>query len=358
MAGKILTVIVPSYNMELYLPKCIGSLVVDDNELLQKLDVIIVNDGSKDRTGEIAHEVESKYPGVFRVIDKKNGHYGSCINAALHIASGFYVKILDADDWFDTKSFASYLKFLQEEIDRGSSAADLVLNDFKFVSENVETIKRYDFANTPDFKLSALDFRDGHDVWMHAVAYPTQALRDIHYEQLTGITHTDIQWVHLPMTTVKRVAYCPEVLYMYLYLREGNTSCPDEFYRTYHVQIDILKKMIQDYIAVKEKIGSEQELYLKNHIRYRASRAYDVHILERSPLLKSEALVALDDYLREEVSWLYEETGRMRYSGKIPYQYVRAWRKKQRVTRLMLIELKAAHLAQRVYAFVRRMAKP
>ena len=85
---KTLTIIVPSYNMEAYLPKCLGCLVIDDKELLQKLDIIVVNDGSKDRTSEIAHEFESRFPGVFRVIDKTNGHYGSCINAALPHVSG------------------------------------------------------------------------------------------------------------------------------------------------------------------------------------------------------------------------------------------------------------------------------
>lgn len=82
---KILSIIVPSYNMEAYLPKCLGSLVIADEALLQKLDVIVVNDGSKDRTSEIAHGFETKYPGVFRVIDKPNGHYGSCIT--LHCLS-------------------------------------------------------------------------------------------------------------------------------------------------------------------------------------------------------------------------------------------------------------------------------
>ena len=97
MQVKILSIIVPSYNMEAYLPKCLRGLVIDDKELLGKLDVIVVNDGSKDRTSEIAHSFETKYPGVFRVIDKTNGHYGSCINAALPVAEGEYVKILDAD---------------------------------------------------------------------------------------------------------------------------------------------------------------------------------------------------------------------------------------------------------------------
>ena len=125
--NKILTIIVPSYNMEAYLPKCLGSLIIDDKDLLQKLEVIVVNDGSKDRTSEIAHEFEANYPGVFRVIDKKNGHYGSCINAGLAIATGFYVKVLDADDWFVTGHFQNFLRFIDNEYLKGSDSADYPL---------------------------------------------------------------------------------------------------------------------------------------------------------------------------------------------------------------------------------------
>ena len=115
MPGKILSIIVPSYDMEAYLPKCLGSLVVDDRELLQKLDVIVVNDGSKDRTSEIAHEFEANYRGVFRVIDKDNGHYGSCINAGLAVAAGTFVKVLDADDYYLTDNFKEYLSLVDAE---------------------------------------------------------------------------------------------------------------------------------------------------------------------------------------------------------------------------------------------------
>ena len=75
MREKILSIIVPSYNMEKYLPKCLGSLVVAP-ELMERLEVFVVNDGSKDRTSEIAHEFASKWPNTFRVVDKSNGHYG------------------------------------------------------------------------------------------------------------------------------------------------------------------------------------------------------------------------------------------------------------------------------------------
>ena len=124
---KLLSIIVPSYNMEGYLPKCLESLVVDDNELLQKLDVIVVNDGSKDHTSEIAHEFEAKYPSVFRVIDKENGHYGSCINAGLRIMRGDFVRIVDSDDSVETDEFVKFIKYLG---DVKHSDPDVVISNF------------------------------------------------------------------------------------------------------------------------------------------------------------------------------------------------------------------------------------
>ena len=102
---KILSIIVPTYNMEKYLERCLSSLIVSDEQMAM-LEVLVINDGSKDRSSEIAHGYESRYPDTFRVIDKTNGHYGSCVNRGLQEATGKYVKVLDADDWFNTENFA------------------------------------------------------------------------------------------------------------------------------------------------------------------------------------------------------------------------------------------------------------
>ena len=337
---KILSIIVPSYNMEAYLPKCLGSLVVDDKDLLQKLDVIVVNDGSKDRTSGIAHEFEAKYPGVFRVIDKENGHYGSCINAALPVALGFYIKVLDADDWFATDHFRNYLVFLEAERAKGT---DLIVNDFEFVDNDETILKTYAWI-AKESTVADFDFSAGHDLWMHAVAYRTDNLRAIHYRQLTGMTHTDIQWVHLPMATVESFAYFPNVLYEYQYLRAGNTCEHDEFYRTYAIQEKILKCMVEEYLALKRPIGEAQNTYLRNHLLYRARRAYHVHLIERSPLLNDASLVELDSFLRDHARWIYDACDHLRFSNKISWRYVRSWRKRQRYSLCQRIERKCFDL--------------
>ena len=103
---KILTIIIPTYNMEKYLDKCLTSLIIEDKKLMKLLEVLVVIDGAKDRSSEIGHTYQDKYPETFRVIDKENGNYGSCINRGLKEAKGKYVKVLDADDSFDNGNFS------------------------------------------------------------------------------------------------------------------------------------------------------------------------------------------------------------------------------------------------------------
>ena len=76
---KILTIIIPTYNMSEYLDTCLKSLIIKSN----LLEVLIINDGSKDNSLDIAKKYEKEYPHIFRTIDKPNGNYGSCVNLSL-----------------------------------------------------------------------------------------------------------------------------------------------------------------------------------------------------------------------------------------------------------------------------------
>ena len=138
--NKVLSIIVPSYNMEDYLAKGLGSVLgIPDPSVL---DVIVVNDGSKDRTLEIARGFESRYPDVVTVIDKENGNYGSCINAALKEARGKYVKVLDADDYVDSAAFEALVKILE------TTDADVIVNDYQKVYTGG---KKKDFTRLDQF---------------------------------------------------------------------------------------------------------------------------------------------------------------------------------------------------------------
>lgn len=109
---KILTIVVPVYNMERFLCQCLDSLILSGGQK-SCLDVIIVNDGSKDGSLEIMREYEAKYPDIFRVYDKENGGHGSCWNVGLDKAKGKYISFLDSDDWYDSDGLIEMLNVLE-----------------------------------------------------------------------------------------------------------------------------------------------------------------------------------------------------------------------------------------------------
>lgn len=237
--GKILSLIIPSYNMEAYLPKCLGSLVVEP-ELMEKLEVLVVNDGSKDRTSAIAHEFATKYPATFQVIDKANGHYGSCINSALKIATGEYVKVLDADDSFDTMHFAEYLRFLQ------GIRVDVVLNAYRTIAKDGSVIYHnlFDLPKEETFGIEAIG-KCAQNVYMHGLAYRLKLLKDIHYCQMEGCPYTDGEWVALPMLAVRSCSYFASEVYVYLNGREGQSIGRDAQRKGFRVMANIFRDIAE-----------------------------------------------------------------------------------------------------------------
>lgn len=222
LISKLLTIIVPTYNMEDYLDKCLTSLIVGeaDNELMQSLEVLVVNDGSTDRSSEIAHGYEARYPDTFKVIDKENGNYGSCINAALPVATGKYVKVLDADDWFETEAFRDFLLWLKDK------EADAVITNCNIVKHG-NTQLFHDYAVEP---YQILSFKDNYtqlyNLLMHEVTYKLSIFKGLGYHQTEGIYYTDKEWTYLPLSTIKTFIYYPKVIYCYLLGRSGQTMDP------------------------------------------------------------------------------------------------------------------------------------
>ena len=116
---KLLTVIVPVYKVEQYINKCLDSLIVSPH-WMEKLEVIIVNDGTPDNSAEMSREYVKRFPETFRQIDKENGGHGSAWNVGLKEATGKYLRFLDSDDWLE--NLDRLMSILME------TDADLVLN--------------------------------------------------------------------------------------------------------------------------------------------------------------------------------------------------------------------------------------
>jgi len=283
------------------------------------LEVLVINDGSKDRSSEIAHSYQEKYPKTFRVIDKENGNYGSCINRGLKEAEGKYIKILDADDWFDTKNFEEFLKLLSI-ID-----VDCVMSDMIQVDEDGNTISqwRYSLPKEQSCSLEELLKLDQSELlWMHCVAYKTRNLRSIHYQQTEGISYTDQEWLFLPMASCESIIYFPKTVYKYLTGRDGQTMNPEVYYKNYWQEI-------KGTINMAHELGNYQNgneitsNYLSKRLLSRAMVCYGSFFEQLKMKTCHKEMVELDNTLEKETPAIFHELGDLSKANPFKKQYAK-----------------------------------
>lgn len=311
MNQKILSIIVPTYNMENYLSYCLDSFFIRKN--FDKLEVIIVNDGSKDKSLEIAQNYVSQASDVFKIVDKKNGNYGSCINAALPVAKGKYVKVVDADDSVDTDNLDEFISFLCE------NDVDLALSDFVLVDEDRIVTKEivYHFGQSlmPMEQICVTErFKD---MEMHAVTYRTELLLNIGYHQTEGISYTDQQWIFTPMAAVQNVGIFNKVVYKYWVGRAGQTIDPVVKIKRMKERAKCVLDMIIQYEMICQNITSEIQSYLDARLQPNVKDIYITYFLNGS--IRKEMIWEFDNSFKRESLFFYNKIG-------LENRYIKIWR--------------------------------
>ena len=133
---KLLTVAIPCYNSEDYMEKSIRSALNGG----EKVEVLIIDDGSTDSTLEIAKKYEKKFPSIVKVIHKENGGHGDAVNAGIKNATGIYFKVLDSDDVLGKKAMAKVLNFLEKAVETDMDI-DMVITNFMYDKQGVKRKK-------------------------------------------------------------------------------------------------------------------------------------------------------------------------------------------------------------------------
>ena len=121
---KLLSIAIPCYNSQDYMEKCIESLLVGGEEV----EILVVDDGSSDRTAEIADAYAAKYPTIIKAIHQENGGHGEAVNAGIRNATGLYFKVVDSDDWVNKEAYIKILETLYELL-RGPQTVDLLISN-------------------------------------------------------------------------------------------------------------------------------------------------------------------------------------------------------------------------------------
>ena len=299
---KILSIIIPTYNMAALLPRCLDSLTASG--VLDDLDILVVNDGSTDSSRAVAYSYAERYPQSIKVVDKKNGNYGSTINAALPLAVGEYVKVLDSEDWFDSQALAKYVAELKS-LEQG---VDVSVTHFLMIHEvgRTETVKYQNYGREPYTygKVYNLDkvLGDGFIRYflMHSLTYRTQLLRDHGYRQTEGISYTDIQWSSYPFFWAGSIVFHDLVVYRYNMDREGQTMDPAVIRKSLP-QLERMTMDLMDFYRKADMSGlSEARVgFLRQYFKNRLRLLVKTHLMDipRREFDK-EAFSSLDSWIQ------------------------------------------------------------
>ena len=244
---KYLSFAIPCYNSEAYMAQAIESILPGGEDV----EILIVNDGSKDRTAEIGKEYEEKYPGIVKLINKENGGHGDAVNAGLSHASGKYFKVVDSDDWVDRISLMKILNVLKN-FEEEEQEVDMLIANYVYEKVGMEHKKVIRYDNVlPENQILKWDeigqFHIGQYILMHSVIYRTDMLKLC---QLTLPKHTfyvDNIYVYYPLPHVRTLYYMDVDFYRYFIGREDQSVNEKVMISRIDQQIFVTKTMIDMY---------------------------------------------------------------------------------------------------------------
>ncbi|GLB25653.1 glycosyl transferase [Lacrimispora xylanolytica] len=251
---KLLSVAIPCYNSESYMRHCIESLLPGGEEV----EILIVDDGStKDNTGAIADEYESRYPTICKAIHQENGGHGEAVNAGLRNATGIYFKVVDSDDWVDYSAYMEILNTLRDFV-YGEKTLDMLISNFVYEKEGAKRKKVMNYRSAlPKNELFDWDdvkvFILGQYILMHSVIYRTDLLKQCGLDLPKHTFYVDNIFVYQPLPHVKTMYYLDVNFYRYFIGREDQSVNEQVMIGRIDQQIRVTKLMLGYYDIMKIK---------------------------------------------------------------------------------------------------------
>ncbi len=264
---KLLSIAIPCYNSQDYMAKCIESLLVGGEDV----EILVVDDGSRDRTAQIADEYAAKYPTIVKAIHKENGGHGSAVNTGIENASGFYFKVVDSDDWVKKEAYLEILSKLRE-LTGGEQSLDLLISNFVYEKEGEKRKKvmRYKHALPQGRVFSWNDvghFHKGQYILMHSVIYRTKLLRECGLHLPEHTFYVDNIYVFEPLPYVRNMYYLDVNFYRY-YIGRADQSVNEKVMIGRIDQQIRVNKIMADYFIEKKSVLAANKRMAKYMLSY------------------------------------------------------------------------------------------
>ena len=293
---KLLSIAIPCYNSQDYMEHAIDSLLPGGDEV----EILIVDDGSSDRTAEIADDYAHRYPDIVRAIHQPNGGHGDAVMTGLRNATGLYFKVVDSDDWVDAEAYPRVLEALRDSV---AQPLDMVICNYVYDKAGAARHYVMNYRRTlPQHRVfgweEANRFRKGHYILMHSVIYRTQLLIDCRMTLPRHTFYVDDLYVYVPLKEVRRMRYLDVDFYHYFIGREDQS-----------VQEQVMIRRVDQFIKVNKLLFTEVDL---NAVENRHLYGYMLNFLEIITAISSVLLIkagtpehlvkkeALWDFIRQE----------------------------------------------------------
>ena len=237
---KLLTVTVPCYNSQDYMAHCIESLLSGGD----RVEIIIIDDGSKDNTGRMADEYAAKYPSIVRVIHQENGGHGEGINQGLRYATGTYFKVVDSDDWV-SDNFPAFLDQLERCEAQGG--VDLAVTNYYYVHSDGVGDRSIDYSSVlPHGQIfgwaDTKPFRIHQMLTIHSCTFRTETMRKWGCQLPKHTFYEDNLMIYLTLPHIRRMFYINVDLYRYAIGRPDQAVQQAVMMKRYHHQIRVTER--------------------------------------------------------------------------------------------------------------------
>lgn len=306
---KLLTIVIPSYNTESFIDKNMKTFL--DERLYDKVDLLIIDDGSKDRTKELAGNYAELYRDYVRVISKENGGHGSVINLGIREAKGKYFKIVDADDWINTDNLVRLV------IELETSDADVIINPFMIIDQQTQKEQLYSYKEVESLPPeSSFDFFLQKSIYLklHSITYKTSILRKNHIAVTEKCFYEDWQYDLYPVPYIKTVTVLDYPIYWYLLGQKTQSVEAKNAMKNVEMAYTVFCDMAAYYESNKQLYSPLVEKYMENSIGTFLRSIYNIYLRNYKEKDSFALMKIMDSKIRLSSQQFYDFVG-----NKNPY---------------------------------------
>lgn len=297
---KLLSIVVPTYNVEKYLRRCLDSFCIE--EIGDRMEVLVINDGSTDSSAEIAGEYVSKHPQIFRLVNKENGGHGSTINRGIEEAKGRYFKVVDSDDWVDEEAFCKLSAYLE------GCNSDVVYTNYHHVDDRTGK-KSIEFASPfpgveygREYHFS--EIKGNLFLKMHGYTIKTELLRNIPMID-ENCFYVDMEYVLFPVPQVETITFLDIFVYQYRVGLPGQSMNIEKMKKNADNYDRVLARVLDFYKQWRPKLQPVKISHMEHVLGRMAASRIKIYLSQPYSRQNREAIEAFEETMRKNYPMVY-----------------------------------------------------